>query len=98
MSSTRLDMKHISQDEEFSPEVKLEMPPVLKDFLLYLKVNKFLCVVHDKMWYIGMIKEVDTCNSWVEQDFSVWLIQPGCCGLSPSGHGTFRSRDISVRL
>jgi len=59
MSSTRLDMKHISQDEEFSPE----MPSVLKDILLYLKVNEFLSVVYDEMWFIGMIKEVDTCNS-----------------------------------
>ena len=52
MSSTRLAMKRISQDEEFSPEVNLEMSLVLKDLLLYLKVNEFLCV-YDEIWYIG---------------------------------------------
>jgi len=37
-------MKRISQDQEFSLEVNLEMSQFLKDFLQYLKVNEFLCV------------------------------------------------------
>jgi len=64
-------MKRISQDEEFSPEVNLEMFLVLKDLLLYLKVNEFSCVVYDEIWYIGNRHDersghLHSCNS---QDF-----------------------------
>jgi len=38
------------------------------------------CVVYDEMWYIGMIKEVDTSNSDILVDF----MHPG--GPSPSLH------------
>ena len=46
-------MKRISQYEEFSPEVNLEMSIVLKDLLLDLKVNEILCFVYDEIWCIG---------------------------------------------
>ena len=89
ISSTKLAMKRTSQDEEFSFEVNLELAPVSDDFLQSLKENEFLCVVYDKMWYIGVIKEVDNCNSDVLLDF----MHPG----GPSRTRTFhwpQKRDV----
>ena len=58
LSTARLRMKRISQENEFSRQVNLEDENHFSLIHNALE-NQFLVAAYDKKWYVGIIKEID---------------------------------------
>ena len=86
LPTTRLGMKRISQDNEFSLQVNLE-DENRYSLIQNAHENQFLVAAYDKKWYVGIIKEIDQSSS----DFLVDFMHP--CGPSHSFHWP-KKRDI----
>ena len=71
LSTTRLGMKRINQDNEFSLQVNLEDE---NRFSLIQKAheNQFLVAAYDKKWYVRIIKQINQSGS----DFLVDFMHP----------------------
>ena len=70
LSPTRLGMKRVSIDEEFSLEVEVDRPSISSTLTITeLKQNRFVCIVYENKWYIGVIEEIDHESSDIWANF-----------------------------
>ena len=81
LSTTRLGMKRISEDDGFSLQVSLEDEtrfPLVQS----VNENQFLVAAYDKKWHVEIIKEIDQSSS----DFPVDFMHPFPYGPAHSFH------------
>lgn len=61
LSSSSIGMKRVSSDSEFAIVVALQCTPTVS-LLPNVAEGKFLSIVYDHKWYIGVVQELDRTN------------------------------------